>query len=71
MIMFDTPDGEVDCQYAGVDWDDLCAAIHMLHEQAHGNTPIKTCYTEPCGHLPIEIVNWQGSVPTTLAGVAR
>jgi hypothetical protein len=31
--------------------DDLWPAMHMLHEQAHGETPLQTCTQEPCRTL--------------------
>lgn len=35
------------------DWrvKELRAAAHMLHEQAHGPTPWRTCQEDPCRHL--------------------
>ena len=29
----------------------LWQAVHMLHEEAHGQVPFVTCRAEPCRHL--------------------
>lgn len=52
--------------------DQLAHAVHMLHEQAHGPTPFRTCTSEPCRSLIVDIAvdeTWDlfdGPAPATL-----
>lgn len=43
----------------------LWQAVHMLHEQAHGPVPFKTCTAEPCKLLSRDQYgNWpRGNLP--------
>lgn len=50
--------------------DELTRALHMLHEQAHGDTPWRTCVTEPCNTIGQIVEQTAGPAPLTLAGVA-
>lgn len=31
----------------------LWQAVHMLHQEAHGNIPFRTCTADPCRHLGV------------------
>lgn len=41
----------------------LANAIHMLHEDAHGDVPFKSCSFEPCRDLALDLV---GPAPTSV-----
>jgi hypothetical protein len=66
MPMINHPDA-IDDWWWGVDIAHLVdrarAAIHMLHEQAHGEVPYLTCSDEPCRSLPLDI---RGPAPRVL-----
>lgn len=45
-----------------MDETQLWQAIHMLHEQTHGNVPFVTCSVEPCRSLAQDQYgNWPAS----------
>lgn len=44
---------------------ELRRAAHMLHEQAHGQTPWIACQVEPCASLALEDGD-RGPAPLTL-----
>jgi hypothetical protein len=50
----------------------LAHAVHMLHEQAHGPTAMRTCVHEPCRSLIVDITLdetldlFNGPAPATL-----
>jgi hypothetical protein len=52
--------------------DQLAHAVHMLHEQAHGPTAMRTCVHEPCRSLTGDITLgetltlFNGPAPATL-----
>lgn len=49
---------------------DLLKAVHMLHEQAHGQTPLRLCREDPCRDLDFETIEadelTSGPAPLTL-----
>lgn len=56
----------------------LWNAIHMLHEEAHGRVPFKTCTAEPCRSLSRDQYgNWpsgalpDGPAPSSLPRVGQ
>lgn len=46
--------------------EDIVAALHMLHEQAHGPISFRFCAAEPCHSLELPPTDTQGPAPRVL-----
>jgi hypothetical protein len=44
----------------------LIAALHMLHDEAHGGTPWATCTAAPCRDLRLPTATRRGPAPLSL-----
>lgn len=57
----------------GTDLGLLLKAVHMMHEDAHGDAPLRLCSFEPCRDLAAQLHTAMPTGPSqlSLAGVSR
>lgn len=55
-----------DDPYCPMPVEDVFAALHMLHEQAHGRDSFGLCQAEPCRSLVLPTTHMRGPAPRVL-----